>query len=812
MPKRVRNETLLTCIGLVVAGAISWPASAQQAAGSGPAASSYRAVLNQYCVTCHNERLKTADLLLDQADVEHPDANPELWEKVVAKLRARAMPPQGMPRPPEAAYASFQDYLETSLDAAAAADSNPGSPSEHRLNRSEYANAVRDLLGLEVDTAAMLPPDEQYFGFDNNGSVLTVSPLLMERYLLTAGKISRLAVGDPKVRPAAEEYKVSESLLQDDRQSEELPFGSRGGTAIRHNFPADGEYVVRIRLQRNYDGFIRGLINRHMLDVRMDGSRIKMFEVGGQRLGRSGPLFTRNDPDYRGDPEQLAYELTGDDGLETRFQAKAGQHRLAVTFLKQTTQEEGIRMGEMLLADVEKYRGGEPGVESVTIIGPFNSSGLGETISRQRIFVCQPGGPQEEQACAGRILSNLARHAYRRPATDVEIEDLLDLYRTGRKDSGFEGGIEMALQRILSGPEFLFRVERDPAGVAPNTVYRVSDFDLASRLSFFIWSSIPDDELLDLAEKGRLREREVLMQQVRRMLADPRSNALVDNFAGQWLAMRNIRLVSPDQRVYPDFDDELRAAFHKETELFFQAMVREDRPLMDLLTADFTFVNERLARHYGIPNVYGSGFRRVTLHDDARKGLLGQGTILTATSRVNRTSPVLRGKWVLDNLLGVPPPPPPANVVAQLIDKAEDGRTLTMREQMDAHRNNPACSGCHSLMDPIGFSLDNFSGVGKWRANDAGVPLDTSGVLFDGTKFDGPLEFRKILVDREKLVAHTVAGKLLTYALGRGLESYDQPAVRGILRESAPRNYRWSSLILAIANSTPFQMRRSREQ
>jgi hypothetical protein len=382
----------------------------------------------------------------------------------------------------------------------------------------------------------------------------------------------------------------------------------------------------------------------------------------------------------------------------------------------------------------------------------------------------------------------------------------------GRKESGFEGGVEMALQRILSGPEFLFRVERQPDGVAPNTVYRVSDFDLASRLSFFIWSSIPDDELLDLAEKGKLRDREVLMQQVRRMLADPRSTALVENFAGQWLAMRNIRLVSPDQRVYPDFDDELRAAFYQETELFFEAMVREDRPLMDLLTADFTFVNERLARHYGIPNVYGSGFRRVTLHDDARKGLLGQGTILTATSRVNRTSPVLRGKWVLDNLLGVPPPPPPANVVAQLIDKAEDGRTLTMREQMDAHRNNPACSGCHSLMDPIGFSLDNFSGVGKWRANDAGVPLDTSGILFDGTKFDGPLEFRKILVDRESLVAHTVASKLLTYALGRGLESYDQPAVRGILRESAPRNYRWSSLILAIANSTPFQMRRSREQ
>ena len=585
MPKRVRNETILTCIGLMIAGAISLPASAQQAASSGPAASSYRAVLNRYCVTCHNEKLKTADLLLDQADVEHPSATPELWEKVVRKLRARAMPPQGMPRPDEGTYASFEEYLETSLDGAAAADLNPGSPSEHRLNRSEYANAIRDLLGLEVDTAAMLPPDEQYFGFDNNGSILTVSPLLMERYLLTAGKISRLAVGDPKVRPAAEEYKVSESLLQDDRQSEELPFGSRGGTAIRHNFPADGEYLVRIRLQRNYDGFIRGLINRHMMDIRMDGSRVKMFPIGGERKGRSGPLFTRNDPDYRGDPEQLAYELTGDEGLETRFQAKAGEHRLAVTFLQQTTQPEGIRLGEMLLADVEKYRGGEPGVESVTIIGPYNSTGLGETLSRQKIFVCQPGAPQDEPACATQILSKLARRAYRRPATGVEIQDLVSLYDTGRKESGFEGGIEMALQRILSGPEFLFRVEHDPAGIKPKTVYRVSDFDLASRLSFFIWSSIPDDELLDLAEKGKLRDKEVMTQQVRRMLADPRSNALVDNFAGQWLAMRNIRLVSPDQRVYPDFDDELRAAFHQETELFFQAMVREDHPVMDLLTS-----------------------------------------------------------------------------------------------------------------------------------------------------------------------------------------------------------------------------------
>ena len=803
------RKTILTGLGIAVAGVIAWPAAAQQATEPGDA---YRTVLNQYCVTCHNERLQTAELLLDQADVEHPGTSPELWEKVILKLRARAMPPQGMPRPDEDFYISFQEYLETSLDRAAAANPNPGRPSERRLNRSEYANAVRDLLGVEVDTTRLLPPDEQYFGFDNNGSVLTVSPLLMERYMLTAGKIARLAIGDPDVQPAAEEYKVSPDFRQDSRLNEDLPFGSRGGTAIRHTFPADGEYVVRIRLQKNSDGFIMGMVNRHMLDVRLDGSRVKLFSVGGERLGRSGPLFTRNDPDFRGDPEQLNYELTGDEALETRFQATAGEHLLGVAFLKQTTQPEGIRLGEMLIDDMQKYRGGDPAVESVTIIGPYDATGLSETASRQKIFTCRPGSQQDESACAREILSSLAHRAYRRPVMDVEIEDLVDLYEMGREESDFEGGIELALQRILAGPEFLFRVESDPPGTAAGSAYPVSDLELASRLSFFLWSSIPDEELLDLAEQGRLRNKEVLEQQVRRMLADPRSDALVDNFAGQWLAMRNIRLVAPDRSVYPNFDDELRTAFHEQSRLFFQAMLREDRPLMELLTADFTFVNERLAQHYGIPNVYGSSFRRVTVKEEARRGLLGQGTILTATSRVNRTSPVLRGKWVLDNLFGVPPPPPPPDVVATLTETDEDGRVLTVREQMEAHRQNPACSGCHSLMDPIGFSLDNFSAIGEWRMSDAGTPLDASGVLFDGTQFDGPVELQKILVDRERLVAHTVTEKLLTYALGRALESYDQPAVRGILRESAPQNNRWSSLILAIVNSTPFQMRRSQAQ
>jgi hypothetical protein len=633
----------------------------------------------------------------------------------------------------------------------------------------------------------------------------------MERNMIAAGKISRIAVGNPTIRPGAEEYKVSLSLLQEDRQSEDLPFGSRGGIAIRHHFPLDGEYVMRIRLQRNDDGFIRGMGKPHALDVRLDGSRIKLFTVGGERKGRSGPLFTRNSSDYRGDPEQVDYEMTGDSALEIRFPAKVGTRQVGVAFLKKTTQPEGIFQGRMLLADREAYRGGNPGVQSVTIIGPYNAAGSGESASRQKIFVCTPNGTAEEEPCARRILSTLARRAYRRPATDGELQKLLRFYEAGRQEGSFEAGIEMALQRILAGPEFLFRVEHDPAGVAPNTAYRVSDRELASRVSFFLWSSVPDDQLLDLAERGQLQNREVLEQQVRRMLADPRSKALVSNFAGQWLSIRNIRGVSPDPKLFPDFDDELRVAFQMETELFFESLIREDRPVMDLLNADYTFVNERLARHYGIPNVNGSHFRRVTLTEETRKGLLGQGTVLTATSRGNRTAPVLRGKWVLDNLLGVPPPPPPANVAASLPEKSEDGKVLTVRQQLETHRTNPACSGCHSLMDPIGFSLENFSAVGQWRTMDSGMPLDASGTLYDGTRFQGPIELRKLLLERQELVVHTVNEKLLTYALGRGLEFYDQPAVRKIVREAAPQNYRWSSLILGIVNSTPFQMRRSRE-
>jgi hypothetical protein len=758
--------------------------------------------------------LKTADLLLDKANVDNVAEGAAQWEKVVRKVRAGAMPPVGAPRPDKATFDSFVAYLEAGLDRTAASQPNPGRPADHRLNRAEYTNAIRDILALEVDAESLLPADNAGYGFDNIGDVLSVSPLLMERYMFAAGKISRMAVGDPTMRPAAETYRASSKLMQEDRMSEDLPFGSRGGMAIRHTFPLDGEYVVTVRLQRNADGYIRGLTEAHQLDVRLNGERLKLFAVGGEHKGRPGPMYTRQDPDYRGDPEQVGYEHDADAGLEVRFAAKAGTQLVGVAFLQQTTKPEGIYTPRLLLGDMDKYKGGVPVVDSVAIAGPYNAKGAGETPSRQRIFVCTPAAGAEEEPCARKILSTLARRAYRRPVTDQDVEPLLGLYKTGRGRGSFEAGIEVALQRILAGPEFLFRVEHDPANGAPGAVHPVSDLDLASRLSFFLWSSVPDDELLDLAERGKLKEPAALEQQVRRMLADPRSKALVRNFAGQWLYLRNLRVVSPSDREFPDFDDELREALRQETELLFENMLREDRSVLDLLKADYTFINERLARHYGIPDIYGSHFRRVAVTEETRKGLLGQGSVLTVTSYANRTSPVLRGKWVLENLLGMPPPPPPPDV-PPLQEKSKEGKPLTMRQQMEQHRANPACSGCHKLMDPIGFALENFDAIGKWRTispfGEANSPIDPSGVFYDGNKFQNVVEFRQVLLSHSDQYVRTVTEKLLTYALGRGVEYYDAPAVRRITREAAPSDYRWSSLILGIVKSAPFQMRRSRE-
>ncbi len=776
--------------------------------------SQYRSVLDGYCVSCHNQKLRTADLLLDKAAVEKIGEGAELWEKVLRKLRTRAMPPAGMPRPDEATYDSFVAYLEKELDLAAAAQLDPGRPLIHRLNRAEYANAIRDLLAVDFDAESYLPPDHSGDGFDNIAAVLTVSPVLMERYMSAARKISRLAIGSASARVTSEEYHISENRAQDSRLNDDLPFGSRGGIAIRHHFPLDGEYVIKIRLQRDRTNFIRGLLGEpHQLDVFLDGVRLESFPVGGERHGATGLLHTRTGNIYMGEPEQNDYELSGaEEGLQVRFPAQAGTRLVGVTFLRKTLESEGLlEVGPRSMEpDIDEYKGGDPNIDSVTITGPYQATGRGETPSRIKIFECYPGGKgnRDEESCAEKILSTLARRAYRRPATDADVQPLLSLYRAGRNEGGFEAGIELALQRILAGPEFLFRVERDSENVPPDTAYPISDLELASRLSFFLWSSIPDDPLLDLAEAGILKDPAVLEQQVRRMLADYRSSALVDNFAGQWLYLRNLRSWKPSLREFPDFDGELRQALRQETELFFKSMLREDRSVLDLLSADYTFLNERLARHYGIPDIYGSSFRRVTLSDENRRGLLGQGSILTVTSRVNRTSPVLRGKWVLENLLGAPPLPPPPNI-PPLSEKKEEVGGLTMRQRMKEHQSNPVCASCHAGMDPIGFALENFDAVGQWRATEGNAPIDASGTLPDGTRFEGPAGLRKVLLSRPERFVQTATGKLFTYALGRELEYYDAAALRKILREAAPGGYRWSSLILGIIKSTPFQMRRS---
>ena len=811
-----RLRTILGWIGIALAGVGYLQAANQELSGPAPHASSYRAVLNRYCFTCHNENLKTAGLVLDKLNVENLSADAPVWEKVIRKLRAGAMPPAGMPRPDKATYDSFATYLETTLDRAAAAKPNPGRPAVHRLNRAEYANAIHDLLAVDanaIDIPSLLPTDDSGYGFDNNGDVLTVSPMLMEGYLSASRKISRLAIGDRGARPVFETYEVPRFVMQEDRMSEDLPLGSRGGIAVRHHFPLDAEYVLRIRLQRNARTYILGLERPHQLDVRLDGERIKVFTVGGERSDK--PSAERYSSFDQGDYEH--YLMTADANLEVRFAAKAGTRLVGVTFPTATSEPEGVFQPPVMDYAYARDYGHpdmEPAVGSVTIGGPYDARGAGETLSRRKILVCSPTGARDEETCAKRILSPLARRAYRRPVTERDIQDLLNLYKSARSEGDFEEGIQAALQRILVDPEFLFRIERDPApprGTAPGAAYRISDLELASRLSFFLWSSIPDDQLLDLAERGKLKNPAVLEEQARRMLADPRSKALVSNFAGQWLYLRNVQKVWPNPDVFPYFDASLREAFQQETELFFESMLRENRSVLDLLSADHTFVNERLARHYQIPNIYGNHFRRVTVSDENRKGLLGQASILTVTSYATRTAPTIRGRWLLENILGTPPPPPPPNVPSLDVKKGEGGIPLTMRQQMEQHRANPACASCHKVMDPLGFALENFDATGKWRTTDGGNPIDASGATPDGIQFQGPAELRKLLLTHPDQFVTTVTEKLLTYALGRGVEYSDAPAVRGILREAAAGNYRWSALLVGIVKSTPFQMRRSRE-
>jgi mono/diheme cytochrome c family protein len=797
MTKRV----LVWLVGCVAILSVSAGAGGPQAqtAGSVPRpAPPQRAALDRYCVGCHNDKTRTAGLALDGIALDRVGENADTWESVVRKLRVRMMPPPGRPRPDEATYNSLVSYLENALDRSAAAVPNPGRVATfRRLNRTEYQNAVRDLLGLDVDVSSLLPKDDVSRGFDNVG-VGGLSPTLLERYLAAAQKVSRLAVGSPVPSAASHVVVLPADLTQEDR-FDGLPFGTRGGTLVRYTFPLDGAYEIQIRLSRDRNENVEGLTEPHQLEVTLDGRRAQLFTVKPNR-NQSGAYYA---------------DEAVDKDLKLRVPVQAGPHEVGVTFLRKTSAvPETERQPYKAHFNMDRHPRIQPAVHSVSVTGPFDAGRAVDTPSRRRLFVCQPKSASDEGECARTIVSTLARRAYRRPVTDADLEVPLTFYREARAGSGTEGGfdagIEMALRAILASTEFLFRIERDPRNVQPHTVYRVSDVELASRLSFFLWSSIPDDELLGLAAAGKLKEPPVLEQQVRRMLADPRAQALVTDFAGQWLYLRNLAAQSPDARLFPDFDDNLRQAFRQETELFFGSIVTEDRNVLDLLRANYTFVNERLARHYGIPNVYGSRFRRVTLDEGSvRSGLLGQGSILTVTSYANRTSPVLRGKWILENILGTPPPPPPGTV-PPLVETHGSGKELSMRERMVQHRVNAACSACHQLMDPAGLSMENFDAIGRWRArSEAGTTVDASGGLPDGSTFEGVAGLRTALLNRPDLFVTTVTEKLLTYALGRGLESYDAPAVRAIAADARSNDYRFSSMVLGIVRSRPFQMRSS---
>ena len=795
-----RRVWLLRCMtGFLAAGGFVCIVGAQQESrgGSLPSAAPHHTLVNEYCLSCHNSITKTAGLELDTINARQMDSNWEAWEKVVRKLRARQMPPAGMPRPDEDTYRAALASLGTSLDSLAAATPNPGrTDTFRRLNRTEYHNAILDLLALEVDVASLLPGDSYSYGFDNV-TVGNLPPTLLERYVAAAEKISRLAVGRLSRRPGGSIIRIRPDLTQE-KHLDGLPVGTRGGALVPHTFPVDGEYEIKIRLARDRNEHVEGLSETHELELLLDRERVGVFTVEPAPIREENLLiFQPSQPNL-------------DDHLKIRVPVTAGPHTLGVTFPKKPSLLlETARQPYESHFNYYRHPRIQPAVYSVSIIGPYDSEGAGDTPSRRRVFVCRPDNPDEEDGCARRILATLMQRVYRRPVTDEDLQKPIELYRAARAKEGFEAGIEIGLAALLVSPEFLFRIEQDPAGVAPHTAYRISDLELASRLSFFLWSSIPDDELLDVAARGELAKPAELEQQVRRMLADPRALNLVSNFASQWLHLRNLESVTPDKRIFPDFDDNLRQAFRRETELFVESILREDRSVLDLLRAKYTFVNERLAKHYGIPHVYGSRFRRITFDEDAaRGGLLRHGSILAVTSYATRTSPVIRGKWILDNILGVPPPQQPPGV-SDLPEAKTVGRELSMRERLAEHRANPVCANCHRLMDPIGFALENYDAIGRWRSVEAGLPIDTSGELWEGTPFDGVGELEEALLRRPELFVTTVTEKLLVFATGRGVEYYDGPAIRKILREARAEGYRFSSLVIGIVNSMPFQMRRS---
>ncbi len=770
------------------------PAATPPRAPSVNADTGSRAVVATYCTSCHNERLKTAGLALDRINVDDVAGSAEIWEKVVRKVRGGLMPPAGARRPDARTRDAFVTSIERDLDRAWAAHPNPGRPLLRRLNRAEYANAVRDLLAMDVDVAALLPPDDSAYGFDNISDALNVSPALQERYLAAAEKIGELAFGDPEMGMISETYHVRGDVSQN-QHLDGMPLGTLGGTRINHFFPRDGEYVFQTRLFRtNFDN-MRGIEYPYEFELTIDGARVHHASIGGP--ADLAAAFER--------PKETADAI--DERLGVRLRISAGPHDVVAAFIGSAPTADATKLRPFLKSAFDTLDWtGRPHVRMLTITGPFNATGSGDTPARRRILMCRPTSQRTEDDCARQIISTLARRAFREPVTETDLQPLLAFYKMGRQEGSFDIGIERALQLILASPKFVFRVERDPSNLTPGTAYKVNDFELASRLSFFLWSSIPDDELLAEASAGRLKNPAVLERQTRRMLADSKAQALVSNFAGQWLHLRNLRNAQPHADAFPDFDDNLRHAFQRETELLFESIMREDRSVIDLLRADYTFVNERLARHYGIANVYGSQFRRVPVTEEGRKGLLGHGSILTLTSHATRTSPVVRGKWILENILGTPPPSPPPDVPT-LKENEKGQKPKTMREQMAQHRANPTCASCHKIMDPIGFALENFDAVGAWRTEDAGIPIDASGELTDGTHIDGIVALRNAILARPDLFAGTMTEKLLVYALGRGLDHHDMPVVRAILRDAAEKDYRFSSLILGVVDSVPFQMR-----
>jgi mono/diheme cytochrome c family protein len=801
-------------IGLTVLGASCvhlWAAQVQKPAPahvSLPASTTTaaRALLDKYCVSCHNEKAKTAGLQLDSLDLEHVGDHAETWEKVARKLRTHEMPPPGLPRPDASGYSEATLQLETALDAAAAVKPNPGRVAVHRLNRAEYTNAIHDLLGLEIDGRALLSSDDaDHEGFDNVASVLSVSPALLENYLSAARTISRLAVGDTTLNPGIETFKLSKLLIQDERMSEDLPFGSQGGAAIRYHFPLDGEYTIKALLRRQEYDYLVGMGEPHQIDIRLDGVLLKRFTVGGAAKGMTMPeSFAGN---TQGEPEFEVYMHTADAGLETRVPVTAGDHEVGISFVRRFWEPEGVSQPPQtgFARTTNEYYHGNPAVEFVYIGGPYGKIAPGDSAARRRVFICNPKNAGGEEPCAIKILTTVARRAYRRPVTDADVQTLLSFYRDGRTGQSFDAGIQQGIERILASPSFLFRIERQPAGMKAGSVFPLSDLDLASRLSFFLWASIPDDELLNAAANGKLKDPAILEQQVRRMLRDSRSRALVDNFANRWLELSKLSGLVPDSAAYPEFDENLRDAMKQETQLFIASQLRENRSVLDLLTANYTFVNERLAKHYGIPDVYGNHFRRVTFTDGQRGGLLGQASVLAVTSYPNRTSVAIRGRWLLANMLGSPPPPPPPDV-PDLKNAGVDGQPRSLRQRMEVHRQNAACASCHQRMDPLGFSLENFDSLGKFRTQSDGAPVDASASLPDGTHFDGLPGLRTLLAGHKEDFVRTFTGKLLAYATGRGIEYTDLPAIRSVSRDSAKDEYRWSSIILGVVSSPPFSM------